>query len=84
MKTATIDYADFEVLVGAGMATIYLMEDVAAKAEGEEKLKADKVVSDVRAALERVATGVVEGYRTPTFQDRLTEMIAKARATAGK
>ncbi|MGI4736109.1 MAG: hypothetical protein ACRYG7_13110 [Janthinobacterium lividum] len=84
MKTATIDYADFEVLVGAGVVTVSIMEDVSQKATGDEKEKADKVISDVRAVLERVATGAVIGHRAPSFQDRLTEAIASAKATAAK
>jgi hypothetical protein len=83
MKTATIDYADFEVLIGASLGTIALMEEVSAKASGKEKEQADKVVSEVRATVERVVMNAVVGHRQQSFQDKLSEMIANAKAKQG-
>lgn len=80
MKTATIDYEDYEVLLGAAIAAVGLTESVLDKATGEQKAAAESSVAQIRASIERAVRNLTVGVRAPSFQDTLTAMIANAQA----
>jgi hypothetical protein len=84
MKTATIDYEDFEVLAAAAAGAVATLEGALPVADAEQQVALRDSISLIRASLERAAKGVVVGVRAQSFQDRLSEAIAAARANAVK
>ena len=82
MKTATIDYADYEMLLQAAVYTVGVLEGTLPLLTEDKKPQTESYLANMRGALERAMTGVTVGVRAKSFQDRLNEAIAAAKAKA--